>query len=317
MAAGCATAPPPIADEPAPPPPPELVAVAPAVEPPPPAPVAAPVRPARIDVALAVDPSAPIHGQVAERIAATLPPARFRIARLDEETAPRARAAAVIAVGRAAVLQARRDLPGVPIVFCQVLRPESLGAAREPLFGVAAWPPAAVSLAAWRAIDPGLRTVMLIVSDPASALVADARDAARALGIDLSVETSSSDRETLYLFRRFAATVDGLWLLPDERALGPTSLVELVRYAAARDVGVLAFSEALLPRGALLSAMSDADDVAATVQRVVERVATGRADGLPRVTPLSAASLAVNRAVADELGLPSPRLDRWVAREFD
>jgi hypothetical protein len=222
----------------------------------------------------------------------------------------------VVAVGRVALEAAKRELSHLPIVFCQVLRPDEPAAEAGASWGVAAWPPAMVSLAAWRSLDPDLRTIMVIVSDPGSPMVADAIAAARTQGVDLRIEESSSDRETLYVFRR-ATAIDGLWLLPDERALGPTTLVELVRYASARDIGVLGFSESLLPRGALLSATSVPVDVAEAVQRVIERVAAGRTGDLPALTPLSAAALSVNPAAVEELGLAPPRMQRWTAREFD
>lgn len=270
---------------------------------------------------LLADDSTTSHAAVADAIAASLPARHYRLARLtDDSTDLRERgprAAAVIAVGRAAVERAQRELPGTPTVFCQVLRHEDLLAAGRPLWGVAAWPPAAASLAAWRAVDPGVRTILLIVSDLDSALAVEARAAAAAQGVDLRVERSSSDRETLYLFRRSAPTIDGLWLLPDDRAFGPTTLREIIRYATARNVGVLAFSEALLQHGALLSATSVPTDVAATVHAIVERIASGRTSGLKALAPLSAAELTVNGTVAAALGLPAPAKTRWVVRDPD
>jgi hypothetical protein len=324
LATGCAGLQPPLVEEPpAPAAAPEPFQAEPdPPPPPPPRPASAPrppVAPARIDVALVVDATAATHATVADEVGALLPPSRYRVSRANstDSLAELRAAKAVVAVGRSALEAVQRDLPNVPVVFCQVLRPDDAAPAAAPLWGVAAWPPAAVALAAWRSLDPSLRTIMLIVSDPGSPMVADAVTASRAQGVDLRIEASSSDRETLYLFRRYAASVDGLWLLPDERALGPTTLLELVRYAAARDVGVLGFSESLLPRGALLSATSVPADVAAAVQHLVERVAAERTADLPAVTPLNAAALSVNPTVAADLGLVPPRAERWIAREFD
>ncbi|HEY3515414.1 MAG TPA: hypothetical protein VGL98_00095, partial [Gammaproteobacteria bacterium] len=114
-----------------------------------------------------------------------------------------------------------------------------------------------------------------------------------------------------------AAAVDGLWLLPDNAALSPTVLRELLTLAATRSVGVLTFNEALLSRGALMTATAVPADVAATVARVLERVVAGETADLPAMTPLSAAALAVNVDVASALGLPAITVSRWVAREPD
>jgi putative ABC transport system substrate-binding protein len=269
-----------------------------------------------------VDPSAPSYTAAAEAIVAELPPRRYRITELASDAtaelaALRDRRVTVVAVGAAAVTAARTELPGKDLVFCQVLAPEALLGQGERVWGVHALPPLAVQLRSWRAVDPTLRTVALIVSDRDAALAREAAEAARANATDLLIETSTSDRETLYLFRRLAAEVDGLWLLPDHTALSPSALRELLSYASARRIGVLAFSDALLTRGALLSATSLPQDVAAAVHDVVERVVTGKTADLPAVTPLSAVALEVNAAVARELGLPAPAATRWVTREPD
>jgi ABC-type uncharacterized transport system substrate-binding protein len=323
---GCAATPPPVEPEPPPvvEPVPEPTPEPPPPPPPAPAPAPAPVavRPPRANIALVIDASSESHAAVAAAIAAELPPRAYNVVEVastakDELTALRDRALTIVAVGAEAVAAARAELPGKDIVFCQVLGYEALFVAGERVWGVLPLPPLALQLRGWRTVDPSLRTIALVVSDPQDALTAEAQKAASAAAADLHVEISSSDRETLYLFRRIAANVDGLWLLPDEEALSPSVLRELLSYASTRGVGVLTFSEALLARGALLSATSVPNDVAATVHRIVERVVAGRTDDLPAMTPLSAAEFAVNGSLAITLGLPPPAVLRWVTRDPD
>ena len=324
---GCAASPRPADPEP----PPAVVEPAPepTPEPPPPpppapepAPVRAPARPPRADIALVVDASSESHAAVAAAIAAELPTRAYNVVEVvstatDELAALRNRALTIVAVGAEAVAAARAELPGKAIVFCQVLGYETLFDAGERIWGVRPLPPLALQLRGWHGVDPSLRTIALVVSDPQDALAAEAQQAATAAATDLHVEISSSDRETLYLFRRIAADIDGLWLLPDEEALSPSVLRELLSYAATRGIGVLTFSEALLTRGALLSATSVPADIAATVHRIVERVVAGRTEDLPAMTPLSAAEFAVNGSLAVTLGLPPPAVSRWVTRDPD
>jgi ABC-type uncharacterized transport system substrate-binding protein len=259
---------------------------------------------------------------VAAAIVAELPPRAYNVVEVvstakDELAALRDRTLTVIAVGAEAVAAARTELPGKDIVFCQVLGYESLIEAGKRVWGVRPLPPLALQLRGWRSIDPSLRTIALLVSQPQDGLATEAQQAASAAATDLHVEVSSSDRETLYLFRRIAADIDGLWLLPDEDALSPSVLRELLSYAATRGIGVLTFSESLLTRGALLSATSVPADVAAAVHGVVDRVIAGRTEGLPAMTPLSAAEFSVNGSLAVTLGLPRPAVSRWVTREPD
>jgi ABC-type uncharacterized transport system substrate-binding protein len=268
------------------------------------------------------DASTPAHAAVAEEIAASLSPRRYRIARFTAADAVglaelRHRPITIVAVGADAVRAARAALPGKPLVFCQMPASGDAPAGLAPAWGVQTLPPLKLQLESWQAIDPSLRTIALIVSASGAALASEAQRAAQILAADLVVETSASDRETLYRFRRLATTVDGLWLLPDNDALSPQVLQELLGYASTRGIGVLTFNEALLARGALLSAAAVPADVAATVAHVVERVVGGRTAELPPMTPLSAAAFAINLGLATTLGLPPVAEQRWVAREPD
>ena len=319
---GCAAPGPPAAV-----PAPEPVTVEPVVEARP-APSAEPVSPApspqrtRAEIAVIVDARTPAHSAVADEIEAALSPRLYRVTRFttaDEPalSAQRDRPLTIIAVGGEAVRTARAAFPARPLVFCQVPDQDDALRTGGPIWGVQSLPPLRLQLKNWQAVDPSLRTIALIVSASGAALADEARRAASSLATDLLVETSASDRETLYLFRRLATTVDGLWLLPDNDALSPQALRDLLAYATSRGIGVLTFNEALLSRGALLTATAVPADVAATVQYVVEHVVAGRTAELKPMTPLSAAELAINASVASTMGLPPVTAERWVAREPD
>jgi ABC-type uncharacterized transport system substrate-binding protein len=287
-----------------------------------PEPAPPPREPPRVDIALVVDASTPIHTPIADEIAATLPPRRYRVTRFATDAAAelgalRSRRVTVVAVGPEAVRAARAALPDKPLVFCQVPSYAEALSSGTSTWGVQTLPPLELQLKSWQSVDPSLRTIALIVSAAGAALAEEAQRAATALATDLLVETSASDRETLYRFRRLATTVDGLWLLPDNDALSPQVLRELLTYASSRGIGVLTFNEALLARGALLTATAVPADVAETVAYVVEQVVTGQTAQLQPMTPLRAAELAVNLNVATTLGLPPVATPRWVARDPD
>jgi ABC-type uncharacterized transport system substrate-binding protein len=280
-----------------------------------------PERP-RAEIAVVIDSAAAAHTAVADEIVAALSPRLYRVTQFTTADAAalgelRTRNVTIVAVGGDAVRVAREALPAKPLVFCQAPDHEAALRTGGPIWGVQSLPPLALQLKSWQSVDPSLRTVALIVGASQAELAEEARRAASALATDLLVETSASDRETLYLFRRVATSVDGLWLLPDNEALSPQVLRELLSYASARGIGVLTFNEALLSRGALLTAEAVPADVAETVQRVVERVVAGRTAGLPAMTPLSAAALSINASVATHLGLPPTREQSWVVREPD
>jgi hypothetical protein len=314
VVAGCAVAPPP---PPAEAPPPVVTSAVPTA---PAAPEPAPTLQRR-DVTVVFEHDIASSAAIAAAIAEALPPRQYRVSTVDSGNlgaAPqRAPPALVIAVGRAAVDAARARLPGRPLVFCQVFGYEDLLQHGGSIWGVDSLPPLKLQLKSWRSIDPTLRSVALILGEQRDALSAEAIEAAKALGTEVRLETSHSDRETLYLFKRLATQVDGLWLLPDNRVLSPGVLRELLKYALAHSVGVLTLNESLLRWGALVSAVSVPADVAETVRFVADRVATGQTEGLSVMTPLRAADLRVNQTVAMALGLPRISEPHWVARDPD
>jgi hypothetical protein len=265
----------------------------------------------------------PGYRTVADEVVAQLPAKRYRVSALPFDDSSqrleefRSRAVTVIAVGLKAVETARAELPGRPIVFCQVFGFEPLLATDAAIWGVEPVPPATLQLRNWKAVDPTLRRIAVIVSDAHASLAAQAVEAGAQANATVRVLTSSSDRETLYLFKRAAPEIDGLWLFPDNRVLSPTVLRELLAYAPAHGVGVLTFNETLLPWGGLLSAAPVPADIADAVHRVLDRVIAGDTADLPAMTPLSAIELFVNPQVVGELGLPAVPMTHWVSREPD
>jgi ABC-type uncharacterized transport system substrate-binding protein len=271
------------------------------------------------------DDTTPGYAEVAARVAEALPPQRFRVELASVQALALPDAFGVlasrprllfVAVGLQAVQLARERSSG-PIIFCQVFNYRELLAAGGPLWGVQSIPPLALQLRSWKAIDPSLRRIGLIVSQAHVPLAQDAVEAGEQIAIEVEYAVSSSDRETLYLAKRLAADVDGLWVLPDNRILSPAVLEESLSYALSHGVGVLVFNEALLPWGALISASSTASDVARSVLAVLERVAAGRTDGLPVVSPLSEVELRINEQAAVQLGLTGGFSSPWVLRDPD
>ncbi len=198
----------------------------------------------------------------------------------------------------------------VPTVYCESA--EALRPAESGLYGVAALPPLALQLRAWKRFSPNLRRVALILGPDDAAMAAAAQEAADRLSISLVYRVARSDQEAAYVFKRLAPEVDGLWLLPDNAVLSPRAIKSMLAEASRFKVQSLAFTPALLDWGALLSVSSTPEDLAATLTSVVERVA--RAGGhVPAMTPLSELELRVNETAAARLGLHAPAA-AWTVR---
>lgn len=197
----------------------------------------------------------------------------------------------VIAVGSGAARAAFEHYE-VPIVFCQIVDVGFEPAAGH--YGVSAVPPLALQLRAWKALSPQLSRVALVLSAGADPLAREATAAADAIGITLDLRRAASDREAVYLFRRMAAEVDGLWLLPDNAVLSPRAIREMLEHADGRQVQTLAFTPTLFGWGAQLSATGTDEDLVRTLVGLVDRLANGRVESLPPITPLTELELRIN-----------------------
>lgn len=288
---------------------------------------AGPVRtPAPQGVAVLFASDIPGHAEVAAQIADQLPADAYQVRPVDIRAAESAAAVdalqrrpglVVVAVGLGAVEYARARLGGHPMVFCQVFNYQDVLRENESIWGVHSVPPLALQLQAWKAVDPSLRRIGLIVSESQSQWLEEAGKAADRAGIELRPGISASDRETLYLFKRLAPQIDGFWLLPDNRILSPAVLEELLGYALSHDVGVLVFNETLLGWGALMSASGTTANIAQAVREVVARVASGRTKDLPAMTALSEVAMLFNAGIAQRLGKEPVPEASWVLREHN
>lgn len=208
-----------------------------------------------------------------------------------------------VAVGsKAAVIGARLHLP---TVYCQVASalPPVPGAA--DLHGVAALPPLALQLRAWKELSPRLARVALILGPGHEATAVEARRAAAELSISLVYRVASSDQEAVYVFKRLAPEVDGLWMLPDNDVLSPRAIKAMLGEASRHKVESLVFTPGLLDWGGLLSVSSTSQDLASTVADVVDRMAT-HPDSVPPLTPLSELEIEVNETAAARFGISAP-----------
>jgi ABC-type uncharacterized transport system substrate-binding protein len=285
-------------------------------------PVVPPISPPPTEALLLFEGGTADHASVAQAIAAELPAPRYRVRLLDLDDAAATERAAErkptggavsIAIGLNAARFARANLRAQPLVFCQIFNYAELldGAG---VWGVESMPPLALQFSSWKALDASLHRVALIVGGAQQALVEQATRAAERAGIELLHVVSSSDRETLYLFKRLAPQVDGLWLFPDNRILSPNVIQELLGYALSHEVGALVFNDALLPWGALLSVSNTPASIARAVRGVTDRVVAGSTQGLAAVSPLTELEVTVNEGAASRLGVTFVPVSPWVVR---
>jgi len=300
---GCSFfAPDPVAPEPEivlPPPGPVVVQPAPAPRPIPPKVTPKPFP----EVAIVLTSRQPAYEEVARELGDRLE--KFTIYDLSDRSQPPVAAfrlindsnsGAVVAIGLRAA-KSSLSMAQVPVVFSQVFNYQEHNLVTENSRGVSALAPLDAHVAAWKKVDPTLARVGLIIGDGHEELVAEAEIAAAKYGVDLLIQVTNSDQETLYHFKRMIREIDGFWLFPDNRVLSPRVLKDMLAQANRRQVPVAVSHEAMLSMGAAISVSSVASDIAATIIDVLRKINAGNIGNVPPLSDLSEVRVVTNDAL--------------------
>jgi ABC-type uncharacterized transport system substrate-binding protein len=184
-----------------------------------------------------------------------------------------------------------------PVVFSQVFNHQDFGLLTANSRGIAPLAPLDAQLAAWTEIDPTLSVIGIIVGEGHDDLIAEAHLAAQKNNVELHIRISHSDQETLYLFRRMSQDIDGFWLFPDNRILSSRSLEQILETARRGQVAVAVPNESMLKMGATISMATQADDIAATIAKVIRKIQADGLQSVPAISPLSALSVVTRDGV--------------------
>ncbi len=253
------------------------------VEPPPLPPVAIVLtssRPAFLDVANALEKHLDDF-QVYDLSDDSQPPVSILRGINDSDTGT------VVAIG----LRAARSsvaMADSPVVFSQVFNHQDYELLTANSRGIAPLPPLDAQLAAWTEIDPTLSLIGIIVGEGHDDLITEAQLAAQKHNVELRIRISHSDQETLYLFRRMEQDIDGFWLFPDNRILSSRSLQQILESSRQGQVAVAVPNESMLEMGATISMATQAEDIAATIAKVIRKIRTDGLQSVPAISPLSA-----------------------------
>lgn len=215
----------------------------------------------------------------------------------------------VVAIGLPAA-QVARGLSGKRVIFCQVFNYEDTDLATSWMKGVAATPPVDEQFRVWKQLSPRLKRVGVITGRNLRGLMEEAQAAARENGLELVHIEVRSDKETLYAYKQLLPKIQGLWLVPDNRVLSRDVIHDVMAQSVREGKQVAVFSHQLLALGGLLSAEGSYADIA---DQALERVKRTHKDADMLVTPLTKATIRINRVMAQRLNLTIPKSLRGLA----
>jgi ABC-type uncharacterized transport system substrate-binding protein len=192
----------------------------------------------------------------------------------------------VVAIGLRAA-KSSVAMADTPVIFSQVFNHQDHGLLTANSRGVAPLAPLNAQLAAWIRVDPTISRIGMIIGEGHDDLITEAQLAAQKQKLELRVRIAHSDQETLYLFRRMAQDIDGFWLFPDNRVLSSRSLQQILESARLRRVAVAVPNESMLAMGGTISMGTRAEDIAATIARIIRTIHSDGLQAVPDISPLS------------------------------
>ncbi len=216
----------------------------------------------------------------------------------------------VVAIGLRAAVLARDHLAHVPMVYCAIPHPERFDLDAEWMAGVRTDVDPALEVRALRQVAPGARSVGYLCAADA---VADdrqrAREAARAAGLEFVEAPVASASDLPQVARRLAAHVQALWMPADPLIATPQGFQFLLALSLESRLPILAFTDALVKKGALVAVTPDYAEAGALAAQLVHRVRLGeRPTDLPALT-VTRMHTVVNLATARSLGMAAGLAD--------
>lgn len=214
-----------------------------------------------------------------------------------------------VAMGPLAAEVARETFPQSRLIFCMIQDPGKLGLLTAPgVTGVAFAVPIRNQLAAFRLVNPeGVRVGVIYTGVESGPFFKEAKAAAATVQLALVGRPIASEKDVPGALRSLLTggnAVDALWLPADASLLGDDTRRFVMSETLKAGRPVYAFSDALIPEGALVSDGPSIESIGEEVGDLVNRVAGGEKGRIDMLMPR--AELVVNKKIASKLKVEIP-----------
>jgi len=210
-----------------------------------------------------------------------------------------------VSIGLNAAIAAK-SLINRQVVFCQVFNYQEYSLPTSRHKGVSMMPSISRTFSTWKALAPNITDIGVISGPGFEDMIQTAKVAAGSFGIKLHHEPVNSDKEYLYAYKQMADTVQGFWLLPDNRVLSGNLLRDVMNFSVRNSKQVAVFSDELLNLGGLFSTVSDNQDIAQHVLDRIEQAQNNETIPGPDIVYLDKLNLRINAVMAQRLNLKIP-----------
>ena len=269
-------------------------------------------KPVRPHVVILVSEAIPAYRQVADELASQLPATTtvMELAAGEKEREQQRKLIQskayqqFVAIGLEAAREAGRVAGREDeVVFCQVFNYSQHGIAGPMSKGVGAIPGTRELFQRWSGMSPGLTRVAVVSGEGLEAVIAEAREQAAKQGIELVHRVVKTDKELLFEYKTMAPSVQGLWLLPDNRVLSGRAIRELMSFSVRNGKQVVVFSDELLRLGAVMSVSSRSEEIAAKVKQRLDEAYRVKGFPGPELLLLEQGEISINTIAAKRYNL--------------
>ena len=216
-------------------------------------------------------------------------------------------AALMLAVGLKAALAAKLEVFDIPIVYCLVLDPVKYDLTAPNMTGVLAETPSDRQFSAIRTVLPIAKRIgVLYDPEKTGRHVKEARQMAKALGLELVARRVRAEKEVPKTLRAIIPSVEALWLLPDSTVLNEDSLKFILSTALDSSLPVIGFSPDIVRSGALFGVFVNYHDMGHQAGLLARKILRGQFAVPHAPIPPKRVRMALNLKVANFLGITIP-----------
>lgn len=209
----------------------------------------------------------------------------------------------ILAIGRDALLNLK-EIKDIPIVYIMVLTPQSILTHNENFYGISMNILPEEQLKIFTKAIPGLNNIGMVYDPDNTGEVANkAIEAAGKRNIRLIARKASKAYDVPRIIRKMTDEIEAFWMLPDITIMTSETIEFLLIISMEKRIPILTFSDKYTEMGALMSIAVDPYDMGKQAGEIAQKILAGNAKGEENRIFARKAVIALNRKIAEKLGI--------------
>ncbi|MDD5434229.1 MAG: ABC transporter substrate-binding protein [Nitrospira sp.] len=210
----------------------------------------------------------------------------------------------ILAIGLLAARVAKENFPHTPVIFCMVYDPLRLSLSGDNISGISLETQPSDTFQRIKDFFPQARRVGVLFDPKKSGkMVNQAIGVAQKFGFSLITEEVNSAKLLPYALRALQNKIDLLWMIPDSTVVTAESIDFIFMTALQSNIPVIAFSEDMVRKGAIIAITPDYKSVGEQAGRMAAEVLKGKKAGKIPVSFANKIRTLVNPGLAKKIGI--------------